>query len=37
MGERTSRGRRQWAASSVKAFLDRAQRLGLTVPRPSED
>jgi DNA invertase Pin-like site-specific DNA recombinase len=36
MRERTSRGRRQWAASSVKALLDQAKRLGLVVPQPTE-
>jgi hypothetical protein len=30
MHERTSRGGRQWAASSVKNLLDQAERLGLT-------
>ncbi len=29
MRERTPRGGRQWAASSVKHLLDQAQRLGL--------
>ncbi|MET3900893.1 DNA invertase Pin-like site-specific DNA recombinase [Devosia sp. UYZn731] len=31
MRERTPRGGRQWAASSVKSLLDRARRLGLVV------
>jgi DNA invertase Pin-like site-specific DNA recombinase len=34
MQERTPRGGRQWAASSVKSLLDRANRLGLVVPEP---
>jgi DNA invertase Pin-like site-specific DNA recombinase len=34
MQERTPRGGRQWAASSVKSLLDRAHRLGLVVPEP---
>jgi hypothetical protein len=29
MHERTPRGGRQWAASSVKSLLDQAMRLGL--------
>ena len=33
MRERTPRGRRQWAASSVKNLLDQAEKLGLT-PSP---
>ncbi|MBN8944809.1 MAG: recombinase family protein [Rhizobiales bacterium] len=32
MRERTPRGGRQWAASSVKNLLDRARRLGLVTP-----
>jgi hypothetical protein len=32
MRERTPRGGRQWAASSVKHLLDQAERLGLTQP-----
>lgn len=32
MRERTPRGGRQWAASSVKSLLDQARRLGLVVP-----
>jgi hypothetical protein len=36
MRERAPRGGRQWAASSVKALLDRARRLGLVVPQPRE-
>ena len=32
MHERTPRGGRQWHASSVKALLDRARRLGLVAP-----
>ncbi|MBS7701520.1 recombinase family protein [Chelatococcus sp. YT9] len=36
MRERAPRGGRQWAASSVKALLDRAERLGLVVPQPQE-
>jgi DNA invertase Pin-like site-specific DNA recombinase len=35
MRERTPRGARQWAASSVKALLDQARRLGLVVPDPA--
>lgn len=35
MHERTPRGGRQWQASSVKALLDRARRLGLVVPDPA--
>jgi DNA invertase Pin-like site-specific DNA recombinase len=34
MRERTPRGGRQWAASSVKALLDQARRLGLAVHDP---
>ena len=34
MRERTPRGGRVWAASSVKALLDQARRLGLAVPDP---
>ena len=30
MRERTPRGGRQWAASSVKNLLDQAEKLGLT-------
>ena len=33
MRERTPRGGRQWAASSVKNLLDQAEKLGLT-PSP---
>ncbi|ODT20049.1 MAG: DNA invertase [Kaistia sp. SCN 65-12] len=36
MRERTPRGGRQWAASSVKSLLDQAHRLGLVVPEPRE-
>jgi DNA invertase Pin-like site-specific DNA recombinase len=36
MRERTPRGGRQWAASSVKSLLDQARRLGLVVPQPRE-
>jgi DNA invertase Pin-like site-specific DNA recombinase len=36
MRERTPRGGRQWAASSVKSLLDQARRLGLVVPLPRE-
>ena len=32
MRERTPRGGRQWAASSVKNLLDQAQKLGLAAP-----
>ena len=32
MRERTPRGGRQWAASSVKNLLDQAARLGLAPP-----
>ena len=35
MRERTPRGGRKWAASSVKSLLDRARRLGLVVPEPA--
>ena len=35
MRERTPRGGRQWAASSVKALLDQARRLGLAVHDPA--
>jgi DNA invertase Pin-like site-specific DNA recombinase len=35
MHERTPRGGRQWQASSVKALLDRARRLGLVAPAPA--
>ncbi|RWX59003.1 recombinase family protein, partial [Mesorhizobium sp. M4B.F.Ca.ET.089.01.1.1] len=35
MHERTPRGSRKWQASSVKALLDRARRLGLVVPDPA--
>lgn len=35
MHERTPRGGRQWQASSVKALLDRARRLGLVTPDPA--
>ncbi len=35
--ERTPRGRRQWAASSVKSLLDQARRLGLVVSQPRDD
>jgi DNA invertase Pin-like site-specific DNA recombinase len=37
MRERTPRGGRQWAASSVKSLLDRARRLGLVTPSPRDD
>jgi hypothetical protein len=37
MRERTPRGGRQWAASSVKSLLDQARRLGLVVPERQED
>ena len=37
MRERTPRGGRQWAASSVKSLLDQALRLGLVVPQPRDD
>jgi DNA invertase Pin-like site-specific DNA recombinase len=37
MRERTPRGGRQWAASSVKSLLDQARRLGLAVPQPQDD
>jgi len=37
MRERTPRGGRQWAASSVKSLLDQARRLGLVVPQPRDD
>ena len=33
MRERTPRGGRQWAASSVKHLLDQARKLGLAAPR----
>lgn len=36
MRERTPRGGRQWAASSVKSLLDQARRLGLVVPELQE-
>lgn len=36
MRERTPRGGRQWAASSVKSLLDQARRLGLVVPQTPE-
>ena len=38
MRERTPRGGRQWAASSVKNLLDQAARLGLApaAPNPQE-
>lgn len=36
MRERTPRGGRQWAASSVKSLLDQAYRLGLVVPELRE-
>ena len=36
MRERSPRGGRQWAASSVKSLLDQARRLGLVVPLPRE-
>ena len=35
MRERTPRGGRQWAASSVKSLLDQARRLGLAVHDPA--
>jgi hypothetical protein len=35
MRERTPRGGRVWAASSVKALLDQARRLGLAAPDPA--
>jgi len=35
MRERTPRGGRQWAASSVKSLLDQARRLGLAVHHPA--
>ena len=35
MWERTPRGGRQWAASSVKSLLDQARRLGLAVHDPA--
>lgn len=37
MRERTPRGGRQWAASSVKSLLDQARRLGLVVPQPRDE
>lgn len=37
MRERTPRGGRQWAASSVKSLLDQARRLGLVVPTPRDE
>lgn len=37
MRERTPRGGRQWAASSVKSLLDQARRLGLVVLDPHEE
>ena len=37
MRERTPRGGRQWAASSVKSLLDRARRLGLAAPDPAPE
>ncbi|ABS70012.1 Resolvase domain (plasmid) [Xanthobacter versatilis] len=37
MRERTPRGGRQWAASSVKSLLDQARRLGRVVPQPRDD
>jgi DNA invertase Pin-like site-specific DNA recombinase len=37
MRERTPRGRRQWAASSVKSLLDQARRLGLPVHDPAPE
>jgi DNA invertase Pin-like site-specific DNA recombinase len=37
MRERTPRGGRQWAASSVKSLLDQARRLGLVVPQPKDE
>ena len=36
MRERTPRGGRQWAASSVKSLLDQARRRGLVVPTPQD-
>lgn len=36
MGQPTPRGGRKWAASSVKAQLDRARRLGLVVAEPPD-
>ena len=38
MRERTPRGGRQWAASSVKNLLDQAEKLGLTssTVRPTD-
>jgi hypothetical protein len=35
MHERTPRGGQQWRASSVKALLDRARRLGLVAADPA--
>jgi hypothetical protein len=35
MRERTPRGGRQWAASSVKNLLDQAEKLGLAPSLPS--
>ena len=35
MRERTPRGGRQWAPSSVKSLLDQARRLGLAVHDPA--
>ena len=35
MRERTPRGGRRWAASSVKSLLDQARRLGLATPEPT--
>ena len=35
MRERTPRGGRRWAASSVKSLLDQARRLGLATPDPA--
>jgi DNA invertase Pin-like site-specific DNA recombinase len=37
MRERTPRGGRKWAASSVKSLLDRARRLGLATPEPAPE
>lgn len=37
MRERTPRGSREWAASSVKSLLDRARSLGLVAPTPKSD
>jgi DNA invertase Pin-like site-specific DNA recombinase len=37
MRERTPRGGRQWAASSVKSLLDQARRLGLVVPQAKDE